>query len=102
MNVASRADLGHCTPNVMAILQNRGVLLQVRESNFVTQRHYVERRQGNGLIRFHDPSAESLPGLNIFYDDHAHIVGFIVHNKIDCHLLLFNELREFVLRTVRE
>jgi hypothetical protein len=86
MNVPSRTDLGYRTPYIVTVFQNCGFLLQLRESDFVPQGHGIKRGQRDRLVGFHDPSAKFLAGMNIFDDDHADVVSFIMHNKINGHL----------------
>jgi hypothetical protein len=89
VNVAALADIGDDSADIMSILQNRVANFQITKGNLVTEWHGIERLEANGLIGFHDPTGDLLAGLDIFDNDDADGVGFVVHDKISGHEFLF-------------
>jgi hypothetical protein len=86
--MAALPDIGNDAADIMSILQHRVANFQITESNFVTERHGIERFEANGLIGLHDPTGNFLAGLDVLDNDDANGVGFIVHDEISGHEVL--------------
>jgi hypothetical protein len=87
--MAASADIGDNAADIMSVLQDGVAKFEVTKSDLVPERHSIERLEANGLIGFHDPTGDFFAGLDIFDDDHANGVGFIVHDEISGHEAVF-------------
>jgi hypothetical protein len=85
MDMAALAHIGDDAADIMSILQNRVSDFEVTKSDFVTERHGVERFETNGLIGFHDPTGDFFAWLDVFDNHDADAIGFVVHDEISGH-----------------
>jgi hypothetical protein len=85
VNMAAFADIGDNSADIMSVLEHGVANFQVTKSDFVTEWHGIERLEANGLVGFHNPTGDFFAGLDVFDDDHANGVGFIVHDEISGH-----------------
>jgi hypothetical protein len=89
VNMAALADIGDDAADIMSILQHRVANFQVTESNLVTERYGIQRLETNGFVGFHDPTSDFLAWLDIFDNHDANGVGFVVHDEISGHEVVF-------------
>jgi len=75
--------------NIMSILQDGVANFEVTEFNLVTERHGIERLEADGLVGFHDPTGDFFAWLDIFHNYYANSVGFVVHDEISGHEIVF-------------
>jgi hypothetical protein len=85
MNMAALPYIGDDAADIMPILQNRVADFQVAESDFVTERHGVERFEADGLVGFHDPTGHFFARLDVLDNHDANAIGFVVHDEISGH-----------------
>jgi hypothetical protein len=85
VNMAAFADIGDNSADIMSVLHHGVANFEVAKSDFVTEGDGIERLEANGFVGLHDPTDDFLSGLDIFDNDDAHGVGFIVHDEISGH-----------------
>ncbi len=83
----SFANRRNCATDIVAILENSVARLDFCEGDFVAEGNRIESLDGNGLVGLHDPSGKLLTRQRVLNHHHAHGVGFIMNNKVRCHLL---------------
>jgi hypothetical protein len=87
--MAALADIGNDAANIMSILHHSVANFQVTEGNLMPERHGIERLETNGLVGFHDPTGDLFAWLDIFNNHDANGVGFVVHDEISGHEVVF-------------
>jgi hypothetical protein len=90
VNVAALGDIGNDAADIVAILEHGVAQFEVAKGNLVTERNVVEGLEANGLVGFHDPTGDFLTGLEVFDNHHPNAVGFVVHNEIRGHTIVFS------------
>jgi hypothetical protein len=85
VNMAAFAHIGDNSADIMSVLHHGVANFQVTKSDLVTERDGIERLEANGLVGFHDPTGDFFARLDVFDNDNANGVGFIVHDEISGH-----------------
>jgi hypothetical protein len=89
VNMAALADIRDNSADIMSVLHHGVANFQVTKSDLVTEWHGIERLEANGLVGFHDPTGDFFAGMDVFDNDDANGVGFVVHDEISGHEAVF-------------
>jgi hypothetical protein len=89
VNMTALPNVRDDAANVMSILQDGVANFEVTEGNLVAERHGIERLEADGLVGFHDPTGDFFAGLDVFDNYDANGVGFVVHDEISGHEVVF-------------
>ena len=68
--------------DVMSVFEDRLALLDVLERDLVAQRHSVDGSEIDRAVALHHPAGQGLARLHVLDDDHADIVGLVVHDEM--------------------
>src|SRR3546814_2805488 len=82
VDVIALADIGHGLADGMAVLEDRITILDGLQGDLMTDRDAVQRLYLDGLVGFHDPSGQFLAGFDVFGDDDADGILFVVHHEM--------------------
>src|SRR3546814_5540947 len=82
VDVIALADIGHGLTDGMAVLEDRITILDGLQGDLMTDRDAVQRLHLDGLVGFHDPSGQLLAGFDVFGEDDADGILFVVHNEL--------------------